>query len=418
MHSQTSRWYFGWNIVGAAAVLTLLSVGLRLGIGPLFLPIAHDLGFSRSLLASIVAAGMLCYGLAMPLAGWLVARRGTRFVLLLGTSLVVLSILWSVHARGPLTFLLAFGVLLSVGLAFTSPVALTPVISHWFTRRRGMALFFLSTGSMGGMAVMTPVLSYATQAMGWQTTLMGFAAAFAAFTIPVAIFVMHDDAPEHTDLEPHEIAALRTKPAAPASLKLREVMRTRPFWQVVLGLFACGFSMNLLGTHGMPMLMDHGFDAFSSSMGIGLIGLVAIFGTVALGRLADRVPRRNLLAVIYGIRGLGFFALVVVGTHFELYLAASIGGLVWAGSIALSSAILSDVYGVRLVGVLYGMAYLGHQLGATLSSWLGGWAYERFGTHWVAFGTAGALLLVATAISLRLPVKGFTLAAPRLVPNA
>lgn len=27
-------WYFGWNIVAAAAVLTLLTVGMRLGAGP------------------------------------------------------------------------------------------------------------------------------------------------------------------------------------------------------------------------------------------------------------------------------------------------------------------------------------------------------------------------------------------------
>ena len=48
------------------------------------------------------------------------------------------------------------------------------------------------------------------------------------------------------------------------------------------------------------------------------------------------------------------------------------GGIVWAGSIALSSAILAD--GVRLVGLLYGLAYLGHQVGGMISSWLGGWA--------------------------------------------
>ncbi len=408
-----TRWYFGWNIVGAAATLTLLSTGMRLGIGPFFLPIANDLGFSRSLLASIIAAGMLCYGLAMPVAGYLVARRGTRFVLLLGTGIVVAGAIWSVNARSATTFLLAFGVMLSVGLGFTSPVALTPVISHWYTRRRGMALFFLSTGSMAGMAVMTPVLAYAIAGWGWRMTLLGFAGVFAMFTVPVAFLVMRDDAPEHTDLDAREIAALRAHPpAATTSLQLREVIRTVPFWQVFLGLFACGFSMNLLGTHGMPMLMDHGFDAMSSSMGIGLIGLVAIFGTVALGRLADRVPRRNLLAAIYSIRGLGFFALVLVGTHFELYLAASIGGLVWAGSIALSSAILADVYGVRLVGVLYGLGYLGHQIGGMLSSWLGGWGYETFGTHWVAFGSAGVLLLLAAALSLRLPLKGYTLMGP------
>jgi hypothetical protein len=78
----------------------------------------------------------------------------------------------------------------------------------------------------------------------------------------------------------------------------------------------------------------------------------------------------------------------------------------------MSSAILADVYGVRLVGVLYGMAFLGHQVGGTISSWLGGWGYETFGTHWVSFGAAGALLLAAGIVSLQLPRKGFTLMAP------
>jgi len=95
--------------------------------------------------------------------------------------------------------------------------------------------------------------------------------------------------------------------------------------------------------------------------------------------------------------------LLIVGTHYELYIAAAIGGIVWAGSIAMSSAILADVYGVKLVGILYGWAYVSHQVGAMISSWLGGWGYEAFGTHWVAFGMAGVLLLMAAVISLRLP---------------
>ena len=410
MTDTPRAWYFGWNIVGASALITLLSVGMRLSMGPFFLPLTQDMGFSRSLLASVVAVGMLFYGLAMPLAGYLVARYSTRFVLSLGAAIVVVSALWSVNARDPVSFMLSFGAMLSVGLAFASPVALTPVISHWFKRKRGMALFFLSTGSMAGMAIMTPVMALGIEAMGWRQTLLVFAALFACLTLVAAWFVMRDEAPEHADLLADQIPAPGDTPAPPiVSLDLREVIRTQPFWLVFLGLFACGYSMNLLGTHGMPMLMDHGFDAFSSSMGVGLIGLVAIAGTVMLGSLADRVPRRNLLAVIYGIRGLGFFALVAVGTHFELYLTASIGGLVWAGSIALSSAILADVYGVRLVGVLYGLGYLGHQLGGTLSSWLGGWGYETFGTHWIAFGSAGVLLFVAAWLSLRLPLKGHTL---------
>jgi MFS family permease len=409
--TRTSNWYFGWNIVAAAATLTLLSVGMRLGIGPFFLPIANDLGYSRSLLATIVAVGMMCYGLAMPLAGHLIARFGTRTLLFTGVAIVDFATAWSVTTRDATGFLLSFGVLLSVGLAFASPVAFTPIISHWFTRQRGMALFFLSTGSMAGMAIMTPVLTAIIGAYGWRAAMVGFAATLTALAIPAGLFILRDEPPPGTDLLPHEQAAQPASTAARSGPTLSEALRTAPFWMIFGGLFACGFSMNLLGTHGVPMLMDHGFDAHSSAAGIGVIGFVAIFGTIFLGRYADRLPRRNILALIYAVRGLGFFALVAVGVHWELYLAASIGGLVWAGSIALSSAILADVYGVRLVGILYGLAYLGHQAGGMISSWLGGWGYERFGTHWVAFGASGLLLIAAAVVSLQLPVRNMRIVA-------
>jgi MFS family permease len=406
-----SRWYYGWNIVAAATLVTLVTVGMRLGVGPFFLPITEDLGFSRSLLGTIIAVGMLFYGLGMPLAGYLVARYGTRFVLLLGTGIVAISVLWAVNATTVTGFMLSFGVLMSIGLAFTSPVAMTPVIAKWFTRQRGMALFYLSTGSMAGIAIMTPVFTLLIEAIGWKGTLVAFGALFACLTVPAALWVIRDDAPPEADTK---ITASSDEKKAAAkvslgSLPVLQVIKTRPFWQICFGLFACGFSMNLLGTHGMPMLMDHGFDPITSSIGIGLIGLVAIFSTVALGRVADILQRRNILSMIYLLRGLGFFALLIVGTHWELYVAASIGGIVWAGSIALSSAILADVYGVRIVGILYGWAYLGHQLGATLSSWLGGWGYEVFGTHWVAFGMSGLLLIAAAVVSYRLPKQGFSL---------
>ncbi|WP_201395507.1 MFS transporter [Alicycliphilus denitrificans] len=411
---DTPRWYFGWNIVAAATVLTALTVGLRLGLGPLFLPMAEDLGFSRSMLSSIVAVGMLCYGAATPLAGWLVARRGTRFVLLAGTVMLVGSTLWAVTARTPLQLLLSFGILMSIGAGFTSPVALTPVISRWFNRRRGMALFFLSTGSMAGIAIMTPALSLALQHASWQATLLGFAALFAAITVPAALFLIRDEAPPDGDAPPPG-AHRAANPVAPVGqhYTVLQAMRTSTFLKITLGMFACGFSMNLLGTHGMPMLMDHGFDATTSALGIGLIGLVAIPSTLVLGRLADRLPRRKLLAAIYCVRGVGFFSLLLAGSTLELYGTSVLGGIAWAGSIALSSAILADVYGVRLVGVLYGWTYVGHQVGAMISSWLGGWGYEHFGTHWLAFGLSGALLMVAAGVALLLPGRRPPLPATR-----
>lgn len=417
--SPSGRWYFGWNIVAASSILTLLTVGLRMGIGPFFLPIAEDLGFSRSMLAAIIAVGMLFYGIGMPFVGQMVNSWGTRNVLLLGTVLILAAILWTVNATGPVSFLLSFGILLSLGLSFISPVTFTPIIARWFTRQRGAALFFLSTGSMAGIALATPALGYSIPVWGWRDTLIGYGVLLAAITVPLAIWVMREQAPEGTDSRPRQpstnAGVSSAKSAVPAELQVRDAIRSRPFWQVVLGLFACGYSMNLLGAHAVPMLVDHGFDSRIAAFGIGLIGFSAIFATIVLGRLSDRVPRRNLLAAIYFLRGVGFFGLLLVTTHFSLYTVAILGGIVWAGSIALSSAILADVYGIRLVGVLYGWTYLGHQVGGMLSTWLGGWAYETFGTHWIAFGSTGVLLFIAAAVSLRLPLPGQYVVRPQTV---
>ncbi|MCT6885724.1 MAG: hypothetical protein M3Z47_07135, partial [Gilliamella apis] len=59
--------------------------------------------------------------------------------------------------------------------------------------------------------------------------------------------------------------------------------------------------------------------------------------------------------------------------------------------------------GVKIVGLLSGLTYLGHQIGAMIGSWLGGWAYDTWHNHFIAFGTASALLLLAALCTCLLP---------------
>lgn len=401
------RWYYGWNIVIASAILTLLTVGMRMSIGPFFLPMLGDFEMTRTNLSMIVAVGMFVYGVGMPLAGYMERRFGTRTVLLCGAVTVFFSSLGTMLAKTPIGLLFAFGIFLSLGLALTSPVALTPLVARWFIKRRGQALFYLTTGSMAGIAIMTPVNTMLINAFGWQQTFLIFAIVFVVLVVPTAVFIVREDVPEGADggagaTVTHKKVTQSLQDPHP-HLTVLGAMRTLPFWQISLGLFACGFSMNLLGSHGVPMLVDHGFSEMTASFGIGLIGLVAIPSTIILGKLSDQMPRKNILSVIYLIRGLGFVFLVWAAFTYQLYLIALIAGFVWAGSVALSSAILADIYGVRLLGVLYGWAYFSHQIAGTISSLLGGWGYDTFSTHWVSFGSAALVLFIASFVSYQIP---------------
>lgn len=302
--------------------------------------------------------------------------------------------------------LLSFGIFLSIGLAFTSQITLTPVIVSWFVHRRGQALFYLSTGSMAGIAIMNPISSVLIEWFSWQHAMIIFGIGFTLLIIPVAFFVIREDVPEGADQHlmqtPKEERTDKQEQHV-LNISVIDSVKTLPFWQICLGLFACGFSMNLLGSHGVPMLLDHGFSTGVAATAVGAIGLVAIPGTLILGSIADRIPRQRLLALIYITRGIGFIGIVLVVSVFQLYGVAMIAGLAWAGNVALSSAILSDLYGVKLVGILYGLAFFVHQIGATISTLLGGWAYETFGTHTIAFGGAGIILFIAGFASLKIP---------------
>ena len=180
---------------------------------------------------------MLCYGLAMPLAGYLVGSSAPGCVLLLGTA----------HRRrrhrldgerahpGRLPAV-ASACCCRSGSAFTSPVALTPVISRWFTRQRGMALFFLSTGSMAGMAVMTPVLTLAIETLRLAATLLGFAAVFVPrHACRSRLFVIRDEraAAHRPAAGPDRRAyARRRRRRRQPGLRVARRVRTAPFWKM------------------------------------------------------------------------------------------------------------------------------------------------------------------------------------------
>lgn len=397
--------YFGWYIVIVSMIITMLTVGLRLGIGPFVLPMMEDLKVTRTFISTIISVSMIMYGVGMPIASYLCGKYSTKFVLLLGLVIIELSVLGTVLTNNVWIFFLMYGVFLSFGLAFTSPVAVTPIISRWFVRQRGKALFSLSTGSMAGIAIFNPLATFMIESSGWRSTLFIFAFIFVIIIVPAAILIFKEDVPEGADLKEDSSSTMISTHELTQKLTLRDAIHSKAYWQIVAGLFACGFSMNLLGSMAVPMLIDHHFAPTIASFGVGLIGLVAIFSTLVLASIADRFAKRKLLFFIYFIRGLGFLGLVFSQNTWQLYLVAALGGLVWSGSIAMSSAILGDLFGVRLLGILYGWAYLGHQIGGAISSFLGGWGYEVFGTHVFSFGLAAFILISAAIISYLIPDK-------------
>lgn len=384
-----------WGVVAVAFIASLLSTGVRFSVGPFVEPLMADFGFSRTWLSAVIGAGMLIYGLGMAICGRLADLWGTRIIVALGAFLQGTALIVVASTRSHLVFALAYAFLASLAFAATSHSALTPIISRSFDKRRGLAMTFLSSGSMAGIAVMTPLSAILIQWIGWRATYVAFAAVFLLVLLPVSLAVLRGQA--------------ETGKAGPTAVidpqSWRQALKTRTFWILMFGFFGCGFSMNLLGTHGVPMLEHHGFSTLTASFGVGLIGLVSIPGSLIIGAASDRLGRPKFLALIYFVRGLGFLALLYAGAAWELYAVGMLGGLVWAGSSALTSTITADSYGREAVGTLFGLIFFGHQIGAAAGSYLGGWSITYLGTYAPPFVLAAAFLLAGAQLSRRMLPK-------------
>jgi MFS family permease len=411
------RLFYGWWVTIAFAVMVFLSTGVRFSVGPFLKPIVDDLGTDRASYSLVVAVSLFLYGVFMPFVGRLVERWGARPVAVLGTLVLGASLAGTGLVTRLWQMALVYGVLVALGLSATGHVVGSAVVSRWFTRRRATALSVLGAASMAGMSLLVPVSMWLILTFGWRAA-YGFLGLLAVVVLlPLSLWVVRES-PESMGLTPDGAPAEAPSGAtAPERTALGDALRRAPFWQLCGGMLTCGFSMSLLGAHGVPMLTDHGYHAMLASWAMGLLGASSFAGAMMLGALADRLGRRPVLAWLYGTRAILFAAMFLVhDSTAALLVVAALGGTSMSGTLAMTSALTADIFGRLSVGSIFGTIFVVHQGGAALGSWLGGLLFELTGGYGAAFTVASVQLLAAAIVSLT--IEEGTRRAPRLRPVA
>jgi predicted MFS family arabinose efflux permease len=72
-------------------------------------------------------------------------------------------------------------------------------------------------------------------------------------------------------------------------------------------------------------------------------------------------------------------------------------GLVWLGTVPLTSGLVAKVFGTRYLGTLFGVCFLSHQIGSFLGAWMGGYLFDVTGSYtliWIATALSGAMAAV------------------------
>ena len=170
-----------------------------------------------------------------------------------------------------------------------------------------------------------------------------------------------------------------------------------------LSYMICGSTTYMLSFHFVPYAIDRGVSPGMAATIFGVMLGLNVFGALGAGMLADRFGRKNLLALVYFLRGSGYMILLLPGLlgvtflsgNLGLWLFALITGFSWWATLPLTSSLTADVYGLRTLGTISGVSFAFHQFGSAASVLFAAVLYDITGSYTIPFLIAGSLLFPA-----------------------
>jgi sugar phosphate permease len=380
--------------VTATAFASLFAVvGLALYGLPLYYDfMVRELGWSRTMVTSGNAISKLVVG---PLfgfaAGWTVDRFGPRRLMMAGIVMAggALIGLGATSLAGAFYFFYFFNAL---GYVCGGPLPCQVLVSRWFDKTRGkvMGIAYLGIG-VGGAIV--PLLSaWLTARVGWRMSLQLLGGLIVLIALPLAYFVKED--PD----DDARRTSLRQGVGGQTGVSIDKILRTPAFYLLALGSMCSIAAVGGTNQHLKLFLsLDRGHSQAEAAGIISLVLTISIVGRLLMGWLADRVPRKLVMVLIYLLVAAAIPLLLVrtaAPGAATLYLFAAIFGLGLGGEYLIIPLMAGELFGVAVLGRVMGIVLTADGVAEATAPMLVGYLRDRTGSY-----NTGFFLLIGIALA-------------------
>lgn len=402
---KLNNMYYGWFIVIGLALVTFLDFGARASFGVYVHEWEKEFETSVGSISAAASIGLVIGGLSSPIYGGLIDRYGGRVVLLFGATLTGIGYILLSFIPSVLFLAVVWGCVIALATGGISVGMTTVTVARWFSRYRGMAMSFILSGAALGGLLLVPFSSYLVEIVGWRMTVTVFALGFLIVGVPV-IWSLVRNSPEEIGLEKDGLSTdsgeegTLVETTSPLEVShWREALKSLPIWKISMAYVVCGVSTSIISVHYVRWAISEGISSTQGAMAFGLLAGVNGTALLFVGWLSDRMERRLLLGTVYGIRALGFLCLVILPPTWGLWAFAVIGGGSWLSSVPLTTSLTADIYGLKQVGTLTGLANCAHALGGAACVWIAGTLFDEIGTYDFTFMGVVVALIAAMLIS-------------------
>ena len=394
---------------GAQATATAFAalfavVGLSLYGLPLYYDfMVKELGWSRLMVTSGNAISKLVVG---PLfgfaAGWIIDRFGPRRLMMAGIVMAggALVGLGAVSAASAFYFFYFFNAL---GYVCGGPLPSQVLLSRWFDRTRGKAMGIAYLGIGLGGAIVPLLAKWMTDHLGWRGSLQALGVLIVLIAFPLAYFVR--EAPELATERGARVPGPRGDGGVDTAA-LRQILKSPAFYLLAFGSMCSIAAVGGTNQHlKLYLSLDHGYSQGDAARIISLVLTVSIAGRLFMGWLADRMPRKFVMLIIYLLVA-SAIPLLLRPSSLSMYLFAAAFGLGLGGEYLIIPLMAGELFGVRVLGRVMGIVLTADGVAEATAPMLVGYLRDRTGSYDIGFITlVGAALAGAIAIAL-LPRRG------------
>jgi len=381
--------------VAATSFLALFSiVGIALYGLPFFYDfMVREFGWSRAQVTSGNALSKLVVGpLFGFLAGWLVDRFGPRRLMVAGILMAGIALvgLGSIHSLTGFYFFYLFNAL---GNFCGGPLPNQVLLSRWFTAARGRAMGFAYLGIGIGGAVVPFLAVWLTRAVDWHGALQALGVLIVLAALPMALFVR--EAP------PAAVSTSSPDPRVPGPAAIGPVFRSPAFYLLLAGSMCSIAAVGGTNQHLKLFLsLDHGYSQAAAAQVASLVLVSSLAGRLGMGWLADRLPKKYVMLLIYALVASAIPVLFLTGTPGAVYLFALVFGIGLGGEYMVIPLMAAELFGVRVLGRAMGVVLTADGVAEALAPVLVGRMRDVTGSYATGFAAViGFALAGAIAVA-------------------
>ena len=408
--------FYGWWLVGAGTIVLVMQGGiLTYGFAAFFLPLTVALSTSRGSLSLAFSFTRLENGILGPIEGFLIDRFGPRRIMFIGYALFGVGFLLFSQVNSLLGFYLIFP-LIVLGASLSGFLPVVTAVSHWFSRRRGLATGITAAGvNIGGILVV--VVALAISEFGWRQAAVVIAVAVWLVGFPLSAMIRHrpqpygylpdGDMPETPDASAEEPASSQSMARGESlSASLQEspdftpwqALRTPAFWFIA---GSHSFSVLIIGAvtvHEIPLLVDAGLSVVTAASVLSFMTAVAVVGRVAGGFVGDIFGMRRTLVVCFFMMSIGVIILATTQTVPQALVFAVLYGLGYGARAPILIAIRADYFGPRNFATIMGLSQPIMMVGSFIGPIAAGYAYDVQGNYQGVFTVIALVNLVGALL--------------------